>query len=269
MRSSKPANVTSLRCSMASDSVAPKIIVNDTKSEKTNALSLSMEPIPPNESAAVSVLGNTALALTLKGHLTSHPETPTEHHSPPSGTAPADFYFPKSTRNEAPTIVIGDDHSLSVDYVAIESVVAGISSNVVDSPAFWKKKEYKWSAPAGSGETSAPESLSTTLYEKYYPSNIRNLAPYFNIKAPAGDWDKSAYLDYGTEYVGFNGEAQRMVAAQLSGRNGSDDDQYKNYSGPELNKAPVISVTGEESVSCGMEVIAGDAQTASDILQRN
>lgn len=267
MRPAQSTNVTTLRCAMASDSVAPKIAIKDTKSDQTSSITVDFAPIAPNVSVAQTITANSALVAAMRTHAAyALPATPA---AVPAGTSAPDFYFPPASRNQAP--FVSSDHSaesVSVTYAAVETTVAGVSSNERGSPAFWKRKEYTRTAPDGAPHADQ-ESLDTSKYEKYFSSDIRNRAPYIKIKAPAGHWDKFASLEVGAEFVGFNPELARMLSVPASAEQPNPKASVvviSNYGPDDINKAPVIEISDPESVSFEMTAVESDLDAAGAFL---
>lgn len=251
------------------DSQAPVIAITDTKSDQTSKVAVSWSSIAPKVSEAISVTSNTALNVSLRSRSRALPTSAPEVPACPPDTSPADFYFPKASRNSAPFIDLVDNESISVDYKAVNTVVGGTSSNSTDSPAFWKAKQYKWvsSAPAAPAATT-PETMDTSLFEKYIPSSRRNIAPVIKIKAPAGPWDEvGGYVMYDFEQIDFN----PAIAAQLPVKAPSDAPALaasavvaKYFPESYLNKAPAIDISGEESVGVAMtDVEVSEGQASS------
>lgn len=262
------SSVTPLRCAMG-DSLAPVITIKDTKSDQTSSVAVGMAAIAPDQAAAAGIPGPAALKATLKGRRmpTALPAAP---EACPPGTAPPDFYFPRSSRNTAPVITLGADQSLAVSYDVINTTVAGISSNAPDSVAFWKEKTYKWAAPADAPAAApASEVIETALFEKYFPTVVRNRAPVIKMRPPAGPWDDTAYLILDSEFVSMNEDLARKLSVKAE--DGAPRIQaavtVEKYFGSEkASKAPIISVVPNESVSFGFEVVASPLDKAKAFL---
>lgn len=247
------------------DSVAPVISINDTKSDQTSKVTVEFQPVAPKTSQAISVTANSALSVALKSKLAKPslpaPDVPTRDPS----LSPTDYFFPLSMRNTAPFIQLVDNESISVKYEKVEGKVGNQSSNSVGSPAFWKQKQYKWvsdvdtssgiPAPTSAATAFKPDDIDSKLFEKYFPSSIRNVAPFIEIRPPAGPWDTvSGYIRYGTEYVNFNPELSYGLTVGRSKDEGSIKACAaisKYFEGEFLNKAPVIEIKEGESVTIG------------------
>lgn len=272
-RQTSPTRRAMLRCAMG-DSIAPKIYITDTKDESTNSMKIIWEPISLDTSTGTTLLGNVALAATLKS--TSVPATavPTAEKGPlPDGMSPADFYYPESLRNKAPVISFENDTKIAVSMDEINPVVGGIAANSVEkqSVAFWKAKTYKYSAadvPPPQPDSSEP--ISTAKFEKYFPSAVRNFAPAIEIKPPQGDWDTSAFIVVKNEYVGFNPSLRAgLDLSELGSQAEPPGSPVANeYFGKEPSYAPVVSISEEaETVEFGMEKIPLPEELA-DLLSR-
>lgn len=257
------------RCEMG-DSIAPKISLKDTKFDGTSSVTVQWDAIPPNTSDAISIASNMALAVSLRSK-TNRPSLPGVTGAPPSGVSPADFYFPKDSRNKAPVISFEHNESISVSYDTIDAKAGGVSANSVESIAFWKQGATKsYGAPDVSSDV--PETLETSLYEKYFPSNIRNLAPFIRMKAPAGDWDNSAYIEYGTEFVGFNPELSLGLVLP-EGEDTKDGPApaavsvvEKYYGEGKLHMAPEIDIVPDVKVAFRMSEVQEPVAKAAEIL---
>lgn len=249
------------------DSVAPAIKLKDTKFDGTSSVTIQWEEIPPNVSTAQSVEANTALYVALRSRIA--PPTalpPTE--SLPEDASPVDFYFPTHSRNEAPVISFEYDQSISVSYDTINPQIGGVSANSVESVAFWKETPHKWTAPPTTA-SPAPETISTALFEKYYPSNVRNRAPMIRMKKPAGDWDTSAYLQVGSEFLDLNVEAAKELVidktSDLPSPAGSAA-VAKYFDEERLHKAPEIVIVKDEKVEISMVEVSEPTSLARIML---
>lgn len=262
------------RCTMGS-SLAPIIKIKDTKSDQTSEVSIEMVPVAADLAAAAGIAGPAALNATLKGRpmpavLSSAPS------SCPPGTSPADFFFPTSTRNTAPVIELGADESLSVSYDVIETTVAGVSSNAPDSVAFWKEKTYKWVQPSDPASVSSPstepEIIETVLFEKYFPTAVRNRAPIIKMKPPAGSWDTTAYVTLASEYVSLNEDLARRLSVEKDEEEApiqASATVEKYFGGPDASKAPSIDIVSNTSVSLSFEVVSTPLEQAKAFLAEN
>lgn len=163
-------SVSRTRAAMG-DNLAPSIHIKDTKWDGTSSISVAMKTIEASEAAAVGVAGNAALGATMRRRKPPATALPGgAPATPPAGVAPKDFYFPLSTRNEAPLISFPTSDSLSVSFEAVNPVVSGAAANSSDSVAFWKKKEYKYSAPDAPEVVPGAEVISTAKFEAYFPT---------------------------------------------------------------------------------------------------
>lgn len=255
------------RCEMRSDAVAPKISIIDTGSDGTSKVNIEWVVVPPNTADAFTVAGNSALAVSLRSKINT-PALPGAPVPCPPGVAPADFYFPKDTRNLAPVIEFEYNQSISVGYESINPAVSGITANCVESTAFWKQPEYKYSAPEGESSSTAQETLSTTLYEKYYPSNIRNLAPVISMKRPMGDWDPSSFVEVATEFVSLDTERAAKVSVSTGQDAGAATAQ--KYYGDKMYMAPdiFIRVAQTPRLELSMMEVAEPLKEAMTMLGR-
>lgn len=195
------------------DSMAPKITLVNTGSDATSKLKVHWEVVPPNTADAISTEANVAFNLSLRSQQRT-PSLPSATETCPPGTEPKDFYFPSTTRNLAPVISFEYNESISISYDKINPSVAGVSACAPDSIAFWKAPNYKYSAP-DAPEAPMPEIISTEPFEAYFPTRVRNVAPMINMKKPAGDWDKSAFLEVGNEFVALSGDLARELSASV------------------------------------------------------
>lgn len=255
------------RCEMG-DSIAPKISIKDTGNPATSSVNFLMQKVLPNTSEATSITGNMSLYVSLRSRINSPALTPTETTTPPAGVSPADYYFPKETRNLAPVISFEYNKSIGVQYNPINPSVGGIEANSVDTIAFWKPKDYKYSAPENADQDE-PEVISTAEFEKYYPSRIRNRAPFIQMKKPAGDWDTTAYIKIGSEVVSFN----EMLARKLSVKAEDGEPSLaasstiaKYYNDDFINKAPEIVIVPGERVEFGLEEVKVTSEKADQVL---
>lgn len=267
------------RCAMASDSVAPKIVINKTNFEPHNVVSVVYEPVYPSLSVAESIASNSALLATLKKKRpatlpSSSTTTPTT--SPfTSSSSPADVYYPSSVRNQAPFITFGADNSLSVAYEIVEAEVAGVSSTA--SVPFWEAKTYKWASSSSTSEADEEEfeTIDTTLFEKYFPSDVRNRAPYINIVH--GGYRKDS-LTVGSEFVKFNPKLSSMLELPTLGKGEVDQPSTelnmllngaatiaKFFPDARLNKAPKIVIVPDESVTFSMEDVSVTDEEAAEV----
>lgn len=163
-------SVSRTRAAMG-DNLAPSIHIRDTKWDGTSSISVAMKSIEASEAAAVGVAGSAALGATMRRRKPPATALPGgAPATPPAGVAPKDFYFPPSTRNEAPVISFPTSDSLSVSFEKVNPVVSGASANSADSIAFWKKKEYKYSAPDAPEVVPGAEVISTAKFEAYFPT---------------------------------------------------------------------------------------------------
>lgn len=259
-RTSRDVRHISPRCAMG-DSIAPKITLVNTGNDGTSKLIVQWETIAPKDSLAVEVTGNSALTAALKSKLSLSALPAVSKSAAPAGVSPVDYYFPKGKRNIAPVITLDYDSKIAVSMDEINPVIGGIAANSADkaSTAFWKAKTYKYSAPETPGPVAqGADPISTALFEKYFPSSRRNLAPSISIKAPAGDWDTSAYLQVGSEYVNFNAGMMRMLKVKI------EDEEadlraaaiVEKYFGKNPSVAPMIEINeAAEKVSFGLETI--------------
>lgn len=257
------------RCAMG-DSVAPVIRITDTKSDQSSNVQVQWASIPPNDAEAVAVTSNMALNVALRSKPNVPASTPSERTAPPPGVSPTDFYFPKAYRNKAPCISLVYNESIAVANQEINPVVGGIAANSVEkeSVAFWKAKTYKYSAPDTASSTGDYETVSTALFEKHFPSSRRNMAPYISIKAPAGDWDQTAYVQLESSYVQLN---PAMAAGLDIPTEAKDPDArasatVEKYFGKDPSYAPKIEIKANESVSFGLEAVPLPMEEAERIL---
>eukprot|EP00177_Eucheuma_denticulatum_P000129 GFKZ01000230.1.p1 GENE.GFKZ01000230.1~~GFKZ01000230.1.p1 ORF type:complete len:290 (+),score=42.98 GFKZ01000230.1:335-1204(+) len=257
------------RCAMG-DSLAPEISITDTKSDQTSKLAVSMVPVPPRISDAVSIQANVALFLSLKSKINVPSPSPASTTPPPANVSPSDLYFPVATRNQAPTIEFPDNAAISVKYEKIDSSVAGVTADSVDSIAFWKKPAFKYDAPPASDSAEA-ECLSTALYEKYYPSKIRNLAPVISMNPP-GPFDTitEPYLKVSTAFVPLNTEAAREISVERPPEDSSLKAAAviaKYYSDDVIYKAPQILINRQkEQVEFSLAEVPEPVTEAEKIL---
>lgn len=229
-----------------------------------------MEPIAPDTATATEIAGNMALVATLQNsaRVTS---APTASKGPcPEGVAPKDFYFPPELRNEAPVIEVEYNSSVSVQYKTIEQVVSGTSSNASDSVAFWKQPSYKYEAPDTSDTSDKVEVLDTTLYEAYFPTKIRNVAPKIEMRSPAFEGDTTGYFMLDSEYVELNSELAQKLSVSAP-----EDEPALNasatvakYFGKDMHYAPSILITEEERVEFGLAEVALPTELADDVTKQ-
>lgn len=256
------------RCAMRGDYEGPKITVipgtkpDGTVDEASCKLNVTWETLAAPLQAAGTITGNQSLLSSLKpGTATS---SPTIRSRKPEGVSPADWYFPPATRDQAPIVSMDYNKRVSVAYEEINPLVGGQSANDAKKGAFWKQKTYKYSAadlPEANSPTDAP--IETSEFEKYFPTARRYYAPGIEIKAPAGDWDSSAYLVVKNEYVRINPAAARGLALPGQDANDMDPDGAVvalKYFGEEA-KAPLITI-GQDSVSVGMETVTAPEEKA-------
>lgn len=257
------------RCAMG-DSLAPVISITDTKSDQTSKLSVSMLPVSPNTSDAISIQANVALFLSLKSKVNVPGSAPASTTPPPVTASPPEYYFPPSLRNKAPVIEFPGNAAIAVKYEKIDSSIGGVTADSVDSIAFWKKPSYKYDAPSAS-DPAQPEILSTALYEKYFPSNIRNLAPAISMKPP-GPFDRVAepYLKVSTEFVPLDTQAAREISVQKPPADPSLKAAAviaKYYSDDVIYKAPQIVINRQkEQVEFGLAEVPEPLAEAEKIL---
>lgn len=237
-----PRSYNTPRCEMASDSVAPKITLFNTGSDATSKVQVEWTVTPPNTADAFTVVANSALAISMRSKTTA-PALPSAPAVCPPGVAPADFYFPKETRNLAPVVSLAYNESISVSYDKINPVVGGVAADSVESVAFWKTPSYKYSAP-DAAPPQQQETISTAKFEAYFPSKVRNFAPAISMKPPAGDWDNSAFLQVGSEFVPLSADTARQLSIDI----GQDAPSpraaatVEKYFGDRIHMAPDISV---------------------------
>lgn len=259
---------------MASDSVAPKIVINETDFEPHNSLSVVYETVYPSLSKADSVASNAALLATLKKKrpATLPATTSTAPISSSSTPSPVDAFYPSSVRNQAPFISFGADNSLSVAYEIVEAEVAGESSTA--SVPFWEEKTYKWApSPSTTAEEEEYETIDTELFEKYFPSDIRNRAPYIHIVH--GGYRKDS-ITVGSEFVKFNPKLSSML--ELPTLKGDEDEPAetnmllnsaaaiaKYFPESRIYKAPKIVIVPDESVSFSMEEVTVTDEQAAEV----
>lgn len=248
------------------DSIAPKITLTDTKDAATSKVSIVWEKLAPKDAMAVDVTANTALAASLKSVSKVVGALPTTTAPPPPSVAPADHYFPSGVRNIAPVISLTDD-KVAVSMSEINPKVGGISANAPESVAFWKAKSYKYSAPP-TPDSVAPETISTELFESFIPSSRRNIAPVITMKKPAGDWDTTAYVTIGSEYVGFSTELAQKLKVKLT----EEDVDLRaaavveKYFGEKPSAAPVVEIDeSNETVTFGMQPIESNISFAETV----
>lgn len=162
------------------DNLAPVIKIRDTKWDGTSSVSVAMEPVQASNAAAVGVAGNAAFGATMRRRKPPATTLPTgAPSSPPPGVTPKDFYFPLSTRNEAPVISFPTSDSVAISFDTINPVISGATANSPDSVAFWKKPSFKYSAPDAPEVVPGAEVISTARFEAYYPSKYVLLARLF------------------------------------------------------------------------------------------
>lgn len=257
------------------DSIAPEITIDDTKDPGTSRVGLAMLPISPQTNQAISIQSNIALNISLRSK-NRPPSPPSEPHVCPPGTSPVDFYFPKKSRNQAPSIELDYNKSISVRYSPVNPSVGGVKANSVDSVAFWRQSPPpKYSAPDTHKEPRiTPETSSTAAYGKYYPAKFRNFAPNIVIKKPAGSWDKSGFVQVSSAYIPYNEEIARNVklphgAEKSNELNVAACATIENYYGGEkMYKAPYIVIdNGAPKVEFGMDVVPEPLSEAANILK--
>ncbi|CDF37131.1 unnamed protein product [Chondrus crispus] len=256
------------RCSMG-DSIAPKIVVVNTGNEQTSRLTLEWAAIPPKTGDATSVLANTALKIALRS-ISKVASSPAPVQPCPPSVTPKNFYFPPETRNMAPVISMTANESISVAVESINPSVANVKANSPDSVAFWKTPTYKYSAP-DADEPVKPEVLSTELYEAYFPTKIRNLAPKISMRPPAGDWDKTAYLILDKEFVALNPDLARQLTVKPDDESGpapsASATVEKFFGGEFMSKAPQISIDQDiPKVEFSLGDISPSAETVSAVF---
>lgn len=250
------------------DSIAPVIKIKDTKWDGTSSVAVSMEKIATSEAAAVGIAGNSALGATLRRRSPAASAPDNAASVVPPGTAPKDFYFPSSTRNEAPVIEISPN-SISVGYEKINPTIGGVAANSSDSVAFWKETPFKYTAPDAPEVVDGAEVISTAAFEMYFPTKIRNRAPEISIKRPVSDEDPTGgFIEVGSALIGLNVDLAREVSVS------SKDDipaaagsavVAKYFPADRMGKAPVVAIEPNTSVVVGMEEVAAPEGIAAEI----
>lgn len=174
-----------------------------------------------------------------------------------------DEFYPSSTRNQAPFISFGTDNSLSVAYNIVETEVAGVSSTA--STPFWEQKSYKWTSSDDDGkEQEEFETIDTSLFEMYFPSDVRNRAPYINIVHGSVHKDS---VTVGSEFVGFNSQLSRMLELPKETDlpfNGAAT-VAKFFPDDRLNKAPKIVIESDLSVQFSLEDVTVTEDEAAEV----
>ena len=240
------------------DSVAPDIKIVDTKFDGTSSVSVDFKPIPVNLSESQGLMANSALKVTLASLKMRNQGTPTQ----PTGM---------QSDNIAPVITFDGTTGISVAFEPIEAKVADVSST--SSVPFWKAATYKWTnTSVADSSPEPPETLSTSEYEKYFPSDIRNKAPVITMKKPAGDWDKTAYLTLASEFIPFRTE----LAASLNVKPPEDEEEVsftgsaavaKFFPEDRLNKAPEITIEPGVKVEFSCITVAEPTELAKTLLE--